>query len=626
MPATSNSKFWGWILTALLALIVVVLSNLALSRVQLQTDLTEDKRYTLAPAARELAAGLEDQFTIRVYLSSKLPSYLRHLPRVLSQRLDEFREASGGKIVYEFIDPVNDETLMEEVTSRGIQPLPLQDRSGGEVSLGTYWLSMEFSYLKGTEILHLKDLGQILLSPEALLSVLPYQVAARIVKLAHPEVKIGLSGEKKMPSPQLQGSFGTEPTEGLGDFAKGVQSHYPAFVPVSLQTGAPIKDDLSLVIVHRPENLGERQVYELDQYLMRGGRLLILLDNYSLFDVDKPEAFSKGLQDNLVEVRNLTHNLGPWLANFGIDVHEGHVADTSHAVASRYAQVSGPGGMPMVQQVEEPIPGVVLARELDSDQDATGQFNPDSPVLAGVGRVAMPFPAPITLEDPAEIAKKQPEAEVSGLLWTTDQAWIVQPDEDGSVILRNDAPPLEAERGRFALAVGAHGEFRSFFAGKEVPARLTPDGNEMPEMPGAAPKLDRSAKPGQLWVLADSDFPTDYWSRFLNPQARQILPSQEGSAALRSMTAALVNILDAATLGDELIKIRRPALKDRTIDKEYGEEHKDAIEWWAVGFAPLLLVLLGILRGLWRALATRVTSHRARPDAALATVTEETAP
>jgi hypothetical protein len=626
MPATSNSRFWGWILTAFLALTVVVLSNLALSRVRLQSDLTEDKRYTLPPAARELAAGLEDQFTVRVFLSSKLPSYLRHLPRVLSHRLDEFREASGGRIVYEFIDPVNDEGLMEEIAARGIQPLPLQDRSEGEVSLGTYWLSMEFSYLKGTEILHLKDLGQILLSPEALLSVLPYQVAARIVKLAHPEVKIGLSGEKKVPSPQLQGGFGSEPTEGLGEFKKGVQSHYPAFTPVALQTGAAIKDDISLVIVHRPEKLGERQVYELDQYLMRGGRLLILLDNYSLFDVDDPEGFSKGLQDNMIKVRSLDHGLGPWLANFGIDVHEGHVADKSHAVVTRIAPMPGPGGMMVLQQIEEPVPGVVLARELDAEGEPTGQFNPDSPVLAGVGRAAMVFPAPITLEDPAEIARKQPEAEVSSLLWTSDSAWIVSPDESGSVILRNDAPPLDAERGRFALAVGAHGEFRSFFADKEMPSRLTPDGNVMPEVPGTAPKLDRSAKPGQLWVLADSDFPTDFWSMFLDRRNTRVLPSEEGSAALRAMTAALVNILDAATLGDELIKIRRPTLRDRTIDKELAAERKDAVEWWAVAFAPLVLVVLGILRGIWRALATRVASHRARPEATLATLTEESTP
>lgn len=102
---TGSNKFWLWVLTGVLTLVLVVVLNLALTPVRMFWDLTKDQRFTLPDAARNVAASVDDTLRMTLYLSEDLPGGFKHLPRVLSARLDEFREASEGRIEYEFVDP-----------------------------------------------------------------------------------------------------------------------------------------------------------------------------------------------------------------------------------------------------------------------------------------------------------------------------------------------------------------------------------------------------------------------------------------------------------------------------------------------------------------------------------------
>ena len=73
-------------------------------------DLTGDKIYSLSDASRQLVRNLPDRIQVTAYITDPkdLPAPARHLERVgryVREVLDEYAKASGGKFVWEVVDP-----------------------------------------------------------------------------------------------------------------------------------------------------------------------------------------------------------------------------------------------------------------------------------------------------------------------------------------------------------------------------------------------------------------------------------------------------------------------------------------------------------------------------------------
>ena len=84
---------------------IVLLVLFITSFVRVRADLTSEQRYTLTPATRELARGLEDILYVKVYLTGELPADLRRLEQATKDVLDEMRAQQPDRIQYSFIDP-----------------------------------------------------------------------------------------------------------------------------------------------------------------------------------------------------------------------------------------------------------------------------------------------------------------------------------------------------------------------------------------------------------------------------------------------------------------------------------------------------------------------------------------
>jgi ABC-2 type transport system permease protein len=97
-------KLKSW-LQFLTALAFIVLAASAGSFLRLRYDLTEDKRFTLSGATRNVLNHLKSDIFIQVYLDGDIPIPLKRLKRSVGEMLDEFKIASGRKIDYEFINP-----------------------------------------------------------------------------------------------------------------------------------------------------------------------------------------------------------------------------------------------------------------------------------------------------------------------------------------------------------------------------------------------------------------------------------------------------------------------------------------------------------------------------------------
>lgn len=618
---SGSTRFWTSVLTGLLSVLLVAFVVVALEDWDARLDLTEDKRFTLPEAAEHIAAGLEDDLLIEVYLSDSLPSYLRFLPSVLATRLQEFREASGERISFRFIDPAEwpeDDERRADLAARGIVPAQATDRVEGKVTSGAYYLTLDFRYQDQEERLDLRELGNTLLSESAMLQLLPFQIASRLVKLTKPDIKVGIASKKYNHATQ-QGQP-PQPTDGLIDFRQRLTSHVPNIVDVDLANGAAIPDDLTCLIVHRPERYSTETVARLEQYLLGGGRVVVLLDTFSTADHDRQFDLQMAMQpqgQGMLKVRKIDLGaMGTWLEGFGVTASEGYLESVS-CVKDQVAMpeiVTLPNGQQiatMRPQVRE-IPHVAVVMEKTEDGDPAGWFDPDSPILAGVGGLGLMTSVPLLLAEEGKAPALTKTAAREVLLRTTDETFVRALDGGKFQLLRKEGdgvlPPKE-EWKSWPLIVSFRGQFHATMGGNAAgPEGGDETGDEGGDQtpPTENATLTTSSAPGQLWVVADSDFANN-WAKVL---ALQMLRSAQAESAMRNAQTAVVNLIDSITVGDEIVAMRRPLIADRSMKADKVEKDSASIRLRTVGWPAAALVAFGILVWFLRAVRTRVPSPR----------------
>jgi gliding-associated putative ABC transporter substrate-binding component GldG len=116
----------------LMILGLVILVNILSERFFLRFDLTQDKRYTLSSATRNILRDLRQPVTISVYFTSDLPPQYINLRREFTDMLVEYGNLSRGMVVFELIDPKDEETEMAAMQA-GVQPVIVNVRERDQV-------------------------------------------------------------------------------------------------------------------------------------------------------------------------------------------------------------------------------------------------------------------------------------------------------------------------------------------------------------------------------------------------------------------------------------------------------------------------------------------------------------
>jgi ABC-2 type transport system permease protein len=600
----SRSRFWSWVAGGALVAGITLALNVAVSDVRMEADLTQDQRFTLPPAVGRICSNLSDTCRITVYLSDPMPSYLRHLSRSVSTRLKEMNRFADGKIEWEFVDPGQDQELLKKLADLKLQPLSLQDVRGGEAVAGVYWMTMVFRHGKEIATLPLTDLGQDILKEERTLASLPGFIAARLLRVTQPDISVGIVSDKKLPpqnpmNPQQQ----QEAMDGLKGLRDRLATHCRV-KDVTLKNGVPVPDDVKALVLFRPENLADVDLYQVDQYLMRGGRVIVLHDSRSMLDFDREQAIGMGLQQGNFAPRAVTSGMDAWLTHYGMKPDAGVLLDKACFQSQRLGrqQVTGPGGVPMfvMTPVTSDMPALMNVIESDKDGKATGQVDATELCLTGIAQLGFLAPSPFTVES-ASFSATHKGGNLTTLVSSSPNAWV----SDAKDTLPFSVTPPTEGLARRPLVMRASGRLRSFFAEKDVPIA----GETVPDAPKPPRGLEES-QPGndpQLWVVADADFAFDVWPQVLG----QRLGAIGGARALVNTSVMLLNMVDASILGPEMVEIRRPRLADRSVDEARVKEDRESILFNNIALMPLALVAFGIVVFIWRKAQTFVPSHRA---------------
>jgi gliding-associated putative ABC transporter substrate-binding component GldG len=130
-----------------LVVIVLILVNVLSEQFSLRIDLTEDGRYTLSKATKDILRNLDEPVTVKAYFTKKdIPPQYLDIRKNFKDMLVEFNEISDGNVVYEFIDPNEKAELEQEAMQNGIQPVLIQVREKDQMKQIKAYLGAVLSY------------------------------------------------------------------------------------------------------------------------------------------------------------------------------------------------------------------------------------------------------------------------------------------------------------------------------------------------------------------------------------------------------------------------------------------------------------------------------------------------
>lgn len=254
----------------------IILLNVLASNFFFRLDLTEDKRYTIAPVTRQLLEELPDEVVVEVYLEGDFPAGFKRLQQSVRETLEEFRIYAGSNIRYVFIDPngIQDEKQRVEyftaLAKKGIQPTNLRATEEGKQVERLVFPGALVKYKDKEAAVSLLK-GNLAASPEERLNQsvegVEYELATAIRKVAFQDSKIigYITGQGELEMQQVTDLLGS-----LQEFyrvARGELSQIPTL------------EGLDLIIVAKPTSpFSEADKFKIDQFIMKGGKAVFFVD------------------------------------------------------------------------------------------------------------------------------------------------------------------------------------------------------------------------------------------------------------------------------------------------------------------------------------------------------------
>jgi ABC-type uncharacterized transport system involved in gliding motility auxiliary subunit len=264
-----RTRLWSGIIGIIAVLAIAVGVNVfaetRLARAQL--DLTQGAIYTLAPGTRTVLAGLRQPITLRLFYSPELgtvaPAYGSYHDRVLAM-LRQYVALANGRLKLELLDPEPYTDTEDRALAAGLQAVPL-DQSGEQVYFG----------LAGNNLVD--DTRNIAFFKPEREGFLEYDLTRLIYELSNPArpvvgvlSSLPLDGD---PEAAMRGQqAGAQPWVAMTQLR---QEYDVKLLPLDAQIIDPA---IKVLLVAQAQNLSLPTQYAIDQFVMRGGRLMLMVD------------------------------------------------------------------------------------------------------------------------------------------------------------------------------------------------------------------------------------------------------------------------------------------------------------------------------------------------------------
>jgi ABC-type uncharacterized transport system involved in gliding motility auxiliary subunit len=450
-------------------LIIIVAINLLGGFLKFRSDLTENKLYTLSDGTKKILNKLDTDVVVRFYFSkdtASMPVPLRTYAQEVQDLLDEYQQYSHGKVKIIKLDPKPDSDAEDSANLDGIegQAVDLNDKVYLGIAVSCLDAKTTIPYLS-------PDRGNLL----------EYDLSRAISSVANPKKAVigvmsalPVTGRESSPMMMQQRQQPSQPWVFLNELK---ENYVVRDVPL---TTDKIEDDVSVLVVVHPQGIADVAQFAIDQFLLRGGKMVALLDPYSFVEVQTAGQYGGGA--------GYDSTLSKLLPAWGIDYS-------------------------VKKLIADPTFATQVQRENDVQSDPTilsvtsDGINKEDALGAAVSDLLMPF-AGALIGKPAEGLKEDV------LVKSSTQAGLIDVSlvEAGPDAIRK---ALKSANTAYPIAIRLTGKFKTAFP--EGKPESKPSAEPTPTLPAAASPspaaketpLKEAKSEGVVILVADSDFAYD---------------------------------------------------------------------------------------------------------------------
>ena len=269
---------------------------------------------------------MEDPLTIRAFFSNNIPERIVPLQRQVFDILAEYEAHGGGKIKVERVDPLESKTAENEATEYGIRPIQLQVYEATQASSLQVYGSLALIYRD--QKVETINIAQRYPQGYEGLSVLEYEISSKIWQLANDKPVVGLTGFlATTPAPMGMPGRGGQPRPEFEGLRRFLGEEFEV-KDVDLKNEELDPSKVPLLLVVRPKEFTDVEVFRLDQYLMKGGRVLMFVTQGEV----KPGYPPPGSrQRGLYRYQEFSTGLDKWLEHHGVRVPNEFVVHRANA-------------------------------------------------------------------------------------------------------------------------------------------------------------------------------------------------------------------------------------------------------------------------------------------------------
>jgi gliding-associated putative ABC transporter substrate-binding component GldG len=517
-------------------------------------DLTKDKRYTLSPTSLGIVKQVQNPLSIKIYMAGDLPADFRRLQQETKQLLEEF-QAYNSNIVFEFVDPLENEEESDELTKslfqKGLTPINITvDDKGKQSQAMVFPWAVAVYNNKEVNIPLLKNIMGASTTQKVIGSIqhLEYSIADAINKITKDKQKkvaiIKGNGElnevhvAKMLMQIRESYF-------IGPFTLDSVAKDPNGTLNALK-----KYDLA--IISKPtEKFSDEEKEVLDQFIMNGGKTLWLIDQVAA-DMD---SLYNDMGATLAYPRDL--NLNDMFFKYGFRINPDLIKD------------------------EQGTPIKLATGEQGSAtqyQDFIWKFAPQvyptsqHPIVKNLGGIKFDFANPIdTLKNGIKKTVLLQSSQYSKTIGSPVEVNL-------NMVTEKTTPQDYLNKGNKPLAVLLEGSFHSAFENRVLPFKDN--------------SFTATGKPNKMIVVADGDIARNQLDKNMMPVE---LGYDQRTGNLYDNKDFVMNCINYLLDDTGLINIRSKDVELPLLDKEKVYESYTFTQFITIGVPILILLVFGLV-------------------------------
>lgn len=271
-----------------IVVIGLILINIISSFLYTRIDMTEDQRYSLTDgtvAFLENEEQFKNRISIKIYLEGNLPAEIKHFRDEIEAKLVEFKQIAGDRIEYQFLDPNvgtegEKQALFEQLYAKGkgIMPLEIVYMKDGSQSKMMLWPGAVIDYggttvqtiqfLPGTPVEHpyvLDELTDLIDNSTKNLEYILVSSLRKTTQVKKPRIAF-LQGHGELNFQQTQR-------------VRSLIAPYFSIADIVINDSLAALDNVDGLIIARPtQKFSDKDLFVIDQFVMKGGRLMCFID------------------------------------------------------------------------------------------------------------------------------------------------------------------------------------------------------------------------------------------------------------------------------------------------------------------------------------------------------------